>query len=106
MNFDVDSAVIRPESAQVLSDLYDRLIADRVTTVSMVGHTSTEGTEDYNLALSERRAQSVVDDLVARGYEASTISATGRGESEPLISRDDIESARSINRRVEIECAG
>ena len=72
--------------------------------MSIVGHTSTEGTEDCNLALSERRAQSVVDDLVGRGYDASTISATGRGESEPLIPRDDTESARSINRRVEIDC--
>ena len=46
----------------MLSDLYDRLIAAWRVTVSIVGHTSTEGTEDYNLALSKRRAQSVVDD--------------------------------------------
>ena len=104
LNFDIDSAVIRPESYQVLSDLYNRLLAAWRVNVSIVGHTSTEGTEDYNLALSERRAQAVVDDLVGRGYDASTISATGRGESEPLIQRDDTESARSINRRVEIDC--
>ncbi len=104
LNFDIDSAVIRPESYQVLSDLYDRLLAAWRVNVSIVGHTSTEGAEDYNLALSGHRAQAVVDDLVGRGYDASTISATGRGESEPLIPRDDTESARSINRRVEIDC--
>ena len=104
VNFDVDSAGIRPESEQVLSDLYDRLVADPVANVSIVGHTSTEGTEDYNLALSERRARAVVAALVTRGYEAAAISGIGRGEAEPLIARDDNESARSLNRRVEIDC--
>ena len=104
LNFDVDSATIRPESYLALSDLYNRLLAAWRVRVAIIGHTSTEGTEDYNLALSERRAQAVVDDLVGRGYDPSTISATGRGESEPLIRRDDTESARSINRRVEIDC--
>lgn len=104
VNFDVDSAVIRPESEQVLSDLYDRLIADGAATVSIEGHTSTEGSAPYNQDLSERRAQAVVDALVARGFDAAGIAAVGKGETEPLLSPDDNESARSLNRRVEIHC--
>lgn len=103
INFDVNSAVIRTESDPVLSDLYDRLLAEGIETVSIEGHTSTEGSDEYNLDLSERRAQSVVDDLVSRGYDGTT-SAVGKGESEPLLSPDNDESSREINRRVEIVC--
>ncbi|MEM9650818.1 MAG: OmpA family protein [Actinomycetota bacterium] len=104
INFDVDSAVIRPESAGVLAAVFDLLEIDGAPTVSIVGHTSTEGSDAYNLDLSERRAQSVVDDLVARGYDPASLSAEGRGEAEPLISPDDTESAREINRRVHLDC--
>ncbi|MCP4204011.1 MAG: OmpA family protein [bacterium] len=105
VNFDVDSAVIRPESEQVLTDLYDRLVAEGAEKVSIVGHTSTEGSAEHNLDLSERRAQSVVKDLTERGFEAANLSATGLGESQPLISPDNTETARTLNRRVEISCS-
>lgn len=104
INFDYNSADIRPESEQVLADLYANLLNDGVAMVSIEGHTSTEGSEGYNLDLSERRAQSVVDDLVARGYDAGAISAIGLGETMPLISPDDDETSRELNRRVEINC--
>lgn len=105
VNFAVNSADILPESAQVLADLYDRLVAENANGVSIIGHTSTEGSDSYNQDLSERRAQSVMDDLVQRGFDASNISSEGRGETEPLISPDASETARSLNRRVEIGCA-
>jgi outer membrane protein OmpA-like peptidoglycan-associated protein len=104
VNFDLDSAVIRPESEQILSDLYDGLVADGVEQVAIEGHTSTEGSEAYNLDLSERRAQAVVEFLVAKGFDAASISATGKGESEPLFRPDNDESSRELNRRVEIHC--
>ncbi len=105
VNFDIDSAVIRSESDQVLSDLYDRLVAEEAQRVSIVGHTSTEGSVEHNLDLSERRAQSVVDALVERGFGAARISATGEGESQPLVSPDNTETARELNRRVEVSCS-
>lgn len=104
VNFDFDSAAIRPESDQVLADLYDGLVADGITQVSIEGHTSTEGSAEYNQDLSERRAQSVVDDLVARGFDPANITAVGKGETEPLLSPDNDESSRSLNRRVEVVC--
>ena len=104
VNFDLDSDVIRPESDQILADLYDGLMAEGAEQVLIEGHTSTEGTEEYNQDLSERRAQAVVADLIARGFDRAKISARGMGESQPLISPDNDESSRSLNRRVEIEC--
>ena len=105
VNFDVDSADIRPESDPVLSDLYERLLVEEAQRVSVVGHTSTEGSVEHNLDLSGRRAQAVVDDLIRRGFDAARISATGEGESRPLISPDKTETARELNRRVEIACS-
>ena len=104
INFDVNSAAIRPESEQVLADVFRRLTEEGATTVSIRGHTSTEGTAEHNLDLSQQRAQAVVDDFVERGFDPAAISAEGLGESQPLISPDPNESAREINRRVEISC--
>jgi outer membrane protein OmpA-like peptidoglycan-associated protein len=105
VNFAFDSAVILPESGQILADLYGGLVAAEITSVSIVGHTSTEGSVEYNQNLSQRRAQAVVDDLVARGFPAGSLTAVGRGESQPLMRPDNDESSRALNRRVEIECA-
>ncbi|MCP5033053.1 MAG: OmpA family protein, partial [Actinomycetia bacterium] len=84
-------------------DVFDGLLATGATQVVIEGHTSTEGTTEYNQDLSERRARAVVDDLVAKGLDGSTISSIGKGETEPLISESD-EASRAINRRVEILC--
>ncbi|MCP4225622.1 MAG: OmpA family protein, partial [Actinomycetia bacterium] len=70
VNFDLDSADIRPDSAQVLVDVFDGLQATGATQVVIEGHTSTEGTTGYNQDLSERRARAVVDDLVAKGLDS------------------------------------
>ena len=81
--FGFDSAEIRAESAGVLEELFRGLQA-RSATILIEGHTSSEGTEEYNQGLSERRAQAVVADLVRRGL--------GK------------ENGRSLNRRVEVKC--
>ena len=104
VNFAFDSAVIRPESEPVIADLYERLAREDARRVSVVGHTSTEGSEDYNLDLSLRRAQAVVDAVVALGLDAARMSADGVGAAQPLISPDDNESARELNRRVRVTC--
>jgi outer membrane protein OmpA-like peptidoglycan-associated protein len=103
ITFDFDSAAIRPESSPVLAELYKGLAADTRSRMVIEGHTSSEGTEDYNLRLSERRAQAVVADLVSRGLAGARVSAAGLGESRPIASNND-ESGRSLNRRVEVKC--
>jgi len=103
ISFDFDSAVIRADSAAVLARLHDGLRNDTSTTVVIEGHTSSEGTDEYNVKLSERRAQSVTQDLAKRGTAAARLQAVGVGEARPLARNDD-ESGRSLNRRVEVHC--
>jgi outer membrane protein OmpA-like peptidoglycan-associated protein len=103
INFDFDSAVIRPESTDVLAELYEGLAANSADKVVIEGHTSSEGTDAYNLRLSDQRARAVVADLVARGIAASRITAAGLGETRPIATNND-ESGRSLNRRVEVKC--
>jgi hypothetical protein len=103
ITFALDSAEIRPESAGVLEELFGGLRADPSAKILIEGHTSSEGTEEYNQRLSERRAQAVVADLVRRGLAGDRLSGAGIGESRPIASNND-ESGRSLNRRVEVKC--
>ncbi|MCL6607877.1 MAG: OmpA family protein [Geminicoccaceae bacterium] len=99
--FDFARADIKPAFAPTLDKLagvlrkYDRSFA------TVVGHTDSIGSEAYNQALSLRRAEAVVDALVARGVPAGRLSAAGRGESEPRAD-NATEAGRQLNRRVEI----
>lgn len=101
--FAFDSAEIQPESAAVLTELFSGLKGAANTGITIEGHTSSEGTEDYNDKLSERRAQAVVADLVRRGLPNQRLTAAGIGERRPIASNND-ESGRSLNRRVEVKC--
>lgn len=106
INFDFDSADIRAESRPVLDDLYAGLRdTPPGTSIVIEGHTSSEGSTDYNLALSDRRARAVVSALVSRGLAADTLQALGLGEGRPIASNDS-EAGRSLNRRVEVRCTG
>ena len=103
INFGFDSAEILPASGPVLARLYDGLQGDQSAAVDIVGHTSSEGSEEYNRGLSERRAGAVVADLVARGLGADRLNPVGAGEGQPIASNDD-EAGRALNRRVEVVC--
>ncbi len=103
VQFEFNSAELRPESEPILSDLFDGLKASPAAAIVIEGHTSSEGSESYNQGLSERRAQSVVDDLIRRGIDSARISAAGKGEGEPIATNKD-ETGRSLNRRVEVVC--
>jgi OmpA-OmpF porin, OOP family len=103
ITFDLDSAEIRRESEPVLQELFASLRADRRASITIAGHTSSEGSDAYNLRLSERRAQSVVADLARRGIASSRMRAVGVGEAQPIASNAD-ENGRSMNRRVEVTC--
>lgn len=105
ISFDFDSDVIRASSNSVLDDLYAGLSGDAATSIQIIGHSSSEGADDYNRDLSQRRAASVVAALAERGLDAGRMRALGMGEDEPIASNDD-EAGRSLNRRVEISCAG
>jgi OOP family OmpA-OmpF porin len=103
INFGFDSAEVRPDSAAVLAELFNGLRADTSSKVLIEGHTSSEGSDEYNLQLSDRRARAVVSDLVKRGLAVQRLTAVGVGESRPIATNND-ESGRALNRRVEVKC--
>jgi len=103
IQFDYDSAAIRSDSAPVLDALYTGLSDADAPSIRIVGHTSSEGSEEYNRDLSERRAGSIVSALVERGIDALRLSALGQGETQP-IADNSTEAGRSLNRRVEVQC--
>lgn len=103
INFDFDSATIRSESRTLLDALTTGLRASAASAITVIGHTSSEGSDAYNNELSQRRAAAVVAALVERGISAGRVSAEGRGEKQPIA--DNVTDAgRSLNRRVEIAC--
>ena len=69
--------------------------------VEVAGHTDSLGSNDYNQALSEARAQTVVDYFVETGVRVSQIQARGYGETQP-IAPNDTPTGRERNRRVEL----
>ena len=104
IGFDFDSATIREASQPIIASLYEGLTEADAASIEIIGHSSSEGSEAYNQDLSQRRAASVVAALSAMGLDAKAMSATGRGELDPIASNDD-EAGRSLNRRVEVVCS-
>lgn len=103
VQFDFDSAAIRPESGLTLDRLGRGLQSGAGSSITIVGHTSAEGSVEYNRELSQRRAAAVVDALVARGLARERLVATGAGETQPIADNRS-EAGRALNRRVEVRC--
>jgi OOP family OmpA-OmpF porin len=104
--FDFDRAVVRPESAQRLSEevLGPMAKYPKVEAVQITGHTDRVGSEAYNQALSERRATAVAEYLVNQGIDASLVTTTGKGESEPLVSCDEVTGRENRYNKALVEC--
>lgn len=103
INFDYDSATIRRDSNPLLDALSAGLKETGKAQITVLGYTSSEGSDGYNQNLSQRRAESVTAALVVRGIDGARLSAEGAGESRP-IADNTTEAGRSLNRRVEIVC--
>ncbi len=103
--FDVGKSTLKAGSRASLERIAAVLTQYPQHQILVEGHTDATGGDDYNLALSHDRANSVRDALVAGGVDASKISAEGYGESRPIAS-DDTPAGRQQNRRVEIVIAG
>ena len=71
----------------------------------MEGHTDSIGSDDYNMKLSEQRANAVRDYLIGQSVSAATVSAVGLGKANPVAS-NDTEAGRQRNRRVEMVVSG
>jgi len=107
IKFDIDSAEILPKYDLDIAKVADFMKKNPTTTAAIEGHTDNVGTEKYNLKLSQRRADSVVNYLVDKfGIERSRLSAKGYGMSRP-IADNATEAGKQKNRRIEavIDCA-
>ena len=103
--FDFDKSTLKPEGRQVLDQVAAQADTINLETLIATGHTDSIGTEQYNMGLSQRRANTVKNYLISKGIPADRIYAEGKGESSPIASNKTREG-RAQNRRVEIEIVG
>ena len=97
--FDVNSAVLSTEAMQTLTDLNRVLKKYPKNRIVVQGFTDSTGSEEYNLKLSQQRAQVVYNYLLSNGLKTLSITYVGYGEANPIAS-NDTEAGRAQNRRV------
>ncbi|MCP2040526.1 outer membrane protein OmpA-like peptidoglycan-associated protein [Neisseria sp. HSC-16F19] len=98
--FGFDKYNLRPEAVETLNNLAQRLSQTNVQSVRVEGHTDFMGSDQYNQALSERRAHTVSNYLVSRGVSAGKISAVGLGESQARMTASCQEEVAKLGSRV------
>jgi len=103
--FDFGQYTLKPGAKEKLAKISGILISHPGLTLEVDGHTDSVGSDAMNLTLSERRANTVREYLVAQGVQPDTISAHGFGKDKPVASNDTA-AGRQLNRRVEIVVAG
>lgn len=108
VNFDFDKSTLRPDAVEILGQAVEILKRYPDLKVEVAGHTDSVGTDAYNQALSERRAQAVYDYLTSNGIDASRmVGPNGYGESRPIAPNtnedgSDNPEGRAQNRRTEL----
>lgn len=103
VEFEFDKSELRPPERELLARIAGVLIAsvDQGYAIQVFGHTDDVGSDQYNDALSERRAQAVMDYLIESGVNPDILTRQGMGKTMPLVA-DTTDAARARNRRVEI----
>src|SRR3954462_6088447 len=100
IRFGAKRADIDPDSAGILDHLIETALRCPTTDIEVAGHTDADGEDSFNQALSEKRAQAVIDYLVKAGLPASRFTAVGYGSTQPVAGNDS-EDAKAQNRRIE-----
>ncbi len=99
--FDFDKSNITAQAQKTINDAVAAAKAGNSARVTLTGHTDRSGSEQYNMALSLRRAEAVKANMIKQGIPASAIVVIGKGESQPLVpTADGVREPQ--NRRVEI----
>lgn len=99
--FPVDQSELSTLSKQNLAELSETLKKYKDTNILVEGHTDNTGSDDYNMALSRKRAYSVEDYLAGNGIAKTRMEISAYGEMQP-IATNDTEAGRQQNRRVEV----
>lgn len=104
VNFEFNRDVLTVNARTILDSVSDAMNSATNVRVEVGGHTDAKGTDEYNQALSERRAASVVAYLTGKGIAADRMQSKGYGEAEP-IADNETDEGRELNRRVELKIA-
>lgn len=99
--FDYDKHFLRSKSKEVLDVVVRELKNDASLQVRLVGHCDNRGSQEYNLPLSQNRANSAREYLEANGIASNRIDTEGKGKRQPAAT-NETEEGRQLNRRVEI----
>ncbi len=99
--FEYDSSTLQPEAKANIYKLANILKKYPDSNILIAGHTDSDGSEQYNQGLSERRAQAVSDYTKIQGVNPLRLSTVGLGENEPIATNNTVEG-KQLNRRVEI----
>jgi outer membrane protein OmpA-like peptidoglycan-associated protein len=105
LTFDSGKATLKPESAEQLKNIAEILKAFPKVTIKLGGYTDNKGSADFNLKLSQERAENVMAGLVQLGIDAGRLKAEGYGEQYP-VAGNETEEGRAQNRRIDIRVTG
>lgn len=100
--FDFDKSDLKIGSEKMLTEIVKLMLNYPDLKLEIQGHTDSTGARDYNLKLSERRANAVKSYLSLYGIDATRLTTRGYGPDEP-VSSNDTEEGRALNRRVELK---
>ena len=103
--YDFNKSDLKPEGKATLDKIAADLKKIKLEVIIAVGNTDSVGTDAYNMALGQRRAQSVKAYLVSKGVDGSRIYTESKGKSNPVASNATAEG-RAKNRRTDIEVVG
>ena len=105
--FDFDKADLKPAGKEQIKAYREEARGEfsRADKIKVTGHTDNKGSADYNMKLSQKRAEAVRDYLVSIGVDPSKVEITGEGETKP-VADNTTEEGRAKNRRVEVDIFG
>ncbi len=99
--FNYDEYVLQPEGKAILENVSNWMLKNKNTVISLEGHCDERGTNEYNLALGDKRAKSARDYLIALGIPSERLQTISYGEEKPVCT-ERTESCWAKNRRVHI----
>ncbi len=100
--FDFDKSELKSESFAELDKLVELLLKNPAVKMEIAGHTDSKGDKKYNLLLSQKRAESVMEYLLKKGIDKLRLTAKGYGDTQP-VAPNDTEENQAKNRRTEVK---